>query len=332
MNEMKVLVISGFLGAGKTTFIRKMIEKTGKRFVILENEYAGSSVDSTLLEEEGDMKVWELTEGCICCTMKNNFANKIMNISSLMDPEYLIVEATGIGYLSRIISNIQTVEHERIRLMQAVTIVDAASVLEKKFVEDDLYLDQVKSAQVIVLSKSEFCTEEELREAEQILRPINDKADIVTEHYSRKDAEWWNGLLVRYFDGQIASTNEEEENRWDSLTLNDVSIQDLPHLLVFMQDLADGKYGRIIRAKGFLPAGPNWYLCDLSGGKYQISWISPTERKSNVVFIGETLRKEELRAAFTENRPLIRLTGRPGGRRPSNIVPRLSAPVTSLAL
>ena len=139
--EMKVIVISGFLGAGKTTFIKTMVRRTGKSFCILENEYAGSSVDTTVLEGEDDINVWEMTEGCICCTMKSSFANKIMNISQLLDPDYLIVEATGIGYLSRIISNIQTVEYERIRLMQAVTVVDAASVQNRKFAEDELYRD-----------------------------------------------------------------------------------------------------------------------------------------------------------------------------------------------
>ena len=101
-NVMKVIVISGFLGAGKTTFIQNMIKRTGKTFCVLENEYAGSTVDKTEIEREDNVNVWELTEGCICCTMKNSFSNKIMNILSLFSPDYLIVEATGMGYLSKI--------------------------------------------------------------------------------------------------------------------------------------------------------------------------------------------------------------------------------------
>lgn len=319
--EMKVLVISGFLGAGKTTFIQTMIRKTGKRFCILENEYAGSKVDTTILEGEDDINVWEMTEGCICCTMKNNFANKILNISGLIQPDYLIVEATGIGFLSRIIANIQTVEHEWIRLMQAITIVDAASVLEKKFQEDELYLDQVKNAQVIVLSKGESWEKEELTQAEHILHGINKNAEIITEHYSKMPEEWWNGLLVKYFNGQIAKSPESEEDRWDSLTLNDIALPDLTSLLVLMQDLINGRYGRIIRVKGILEVEKQWFICDISGERYSIRGVEQQE-KINIVFIGEMLDKEALRSYFTQKKQKmkIRFKDRPYYRRPNNTV------------
>lgn len=309
--EMKVLVISGFLGAGKTTFIQTMIRKTGKRFCILENEYAGSKVDTTILEEEDDVNVWEMTEGCICCTMKNNFANKILNISGLLQPDYLIVEATGIGFLSRIIANIQTVEHEWIRLMQAVTVVDAASVLEKTYLEDDLYLDQLGSAQVIVLSKGESWAEEDLTQAGKILRQLNHNAEIITDHYSTMPKEWWDGLLKKYYDGHIAEPAGAEEDRWDSLTLNDVTVPDLTDLLILMQDLVNGRYGKIIRVKGILETDVQWYLCNISGGIYQVQCIAPQE-KSNIVFIGEAFDKESLRSKFIQkNRAVkIRIRGR----------------------
>lgn len=319
--EMKVLVISGFLGAGKTTFIQTLIRKTGKRFCILENEYAGSKVDTTILENEDDINVWEMTEGCICCTMRNNFANKILNISGLIQPDYLIVEATGIGFLSRIISNIQTVEHEWIRLMQAITIVDAASVLEKKFQKDNLYLDQVKNAQIIVLSKNEFWEKEDFIQAEHILREINPNAEILTKHYSKMPGDWWDGLLVTYFNGQIAQSSESEENLWDSLTLNDIHLPSLASLLVLMQNLINGYYGKIIRVKGILEIEKQWFICDISGERYSIRVVKPQE-KINIVFIGEMLDKEGIRNYFMPQNPKIkiRFKDRPYYQHPNNTI------------
>lgn len=319
--EMKVLVISGFLGAGKTTFIQTLIRKTGKRFCILENEYAGSKVDTTILENEDDINVWEMTEGCICCTMRNNFANKILNISGLIQPDYLIVEATGIGFLSRIISNIQTVEHEWIRLMQAITIVDAASVLEKKFQKDNLYLDQVKNAQIIVLSKNEFWEKEDFIQAEHILREINPNAEILTKHYSKMPGDWWDGLLVTYFNGQIAQSAESEENLWDSLTLNDIHLPSLASLLVLMQNLINGYYGKIIRVKGILEIEKQWFICDISGERYSIRVVKPQE-KINIVFIGEMLDKEGIRNYFMPQNPKIkiRFKDRPYYQHPNNTI------------
>ena len=99
---MKILVVSGFLGAGKTTFIKEMSKQTGRDFVVMENEYAEAGMDRAFLEEEKQINVWQLTEGCICCSMKNDFATSILTIANTLDPEYLIVEPTGIGVLSSV--------------------------------------------------------------------------------------------------------------------------------------------------------------------------------------------------------------------------------------
>ena len=108
---MKILVVSGFLGAGKTTFIRTLAERTKKDFAVMENEYGAVNVDGDLLEQTNDLNIWELTEGCICCSMQNDFATSILTIANTVDPEYLIVEPTGVGMLSKIIENIQKIEY-----------------------------------------------------------------------------------------------------------------------------------------------------------------------------------------------------------------------------
>ena len=84
-----------------------MTERSGRKFVILENEYASINVDENILKEKQDLTVWEANENCICCTGKSDFALDILTISNTLDPEYLVVEPTGVGYLSRVLINIK---------------------------------------------------------------------------------------------------------------------------------------------------------------------------------------------------------------------------------
>ena len=97
---MKILIISGFLGAGKTTFIKEMSRKIQRDFVVMENEYGETNMDSAFLKGQENLNIWELTEGCICCSTKSDFASSILTIANTLDPEYLIVEPTGVGVLA----------------------------------------------------------------------------------------------------------------------------------------------------------------------------------------------------------------------------------------
>ena len=93
---MKVLIVSGFLGAGKTTFIRTLSNRLNKDFVILENEYASINIDKDIIKDDTGLNVWEFTEKCICCSGKADFAMNILTIANTISPEYLIVEPTGV--------------------------------------------------------------------------------------------------------------------------------------------------------------------------------------------------------------------------------------------
>lgn len=117
---MKILIVSGFLGAGKTTFIKRLARNVDQRFAILENEYGAAGIDGVRLGQnrQGTQKnVWEMTEQCICCIGKKDFAASVLTIANVVDPEYLIVEPTGVGSLARIIENLRQIEYERIQLL-----------------------------------------------------------------------------------------------------------------------------------------------------------------------------------------------------------------------
>ena len=167
---MKILVVSGFLGAGKTTFIRTLAERTKKDFAVMENEYGAVNVDGDLLEQTNDLNIWELTEGCICCSMQNDFATSILTIANTVDPEYLIVEPTGVGMLSKIIENIQKIEYERITLLEPLTILDGT----------------------------------------MYDRCMSEFSEICVSHYTEQGDDWWDSLLTSYLDKEIPMKEERE--------------------------------------------------------------------------------------------------------------------------
>ena len=294
---MNVLVISGFLGAGKTTFIKHLVKKTGKTFCVFENEYAGSITDETELKSD-DVRVWEMTEGCICCTMKNSFSNKLMNILAMLNPEYLIVESTGAGYLSRIIRNIQSVEHQNLHLLQAVTVVDAASCTDARFLSNPLFEDQIRNAQTIVLSKCETLNQSERTAAGKKISAINPNAHIITEHYAEKPKSFWDSLLLTQYNGQPAEADAPEEV-FENLTLDNVCPRSFASLLALLQDMLGGRYGQVVRAKGFLKAEGHWIKCNLSGDRYSLTWIDSAPR-SNFVCIGHFLDRRGIENCFTQ--------------------------------
>ena len=198
---MKILIVSGFLGAGKTTFIKEMAKKTKRDFVIMENEYGDVDIDSNVLKDEG-MNIWELTEGCVCCTMKKDFASSILTIANSLDPEYLIVEPTGVAKLSNIIKNIKQIEYDRITLLKPITIIDGNAFDSFISSYDDIYIDQLINTSKIIISKMESKDKEDneelVKRIKNILKKNDRDIDIISEHYSNKDKDFWEGILKNF--------------------------------------------------------------------------------------------------------------------------------------
>lgn len=174
-NIMKILIISGFLGAGKTSFIKAMSKAVGRQFVIVENEFSELDVDAQFLknnnemENSSDMKVWELSEGCICCSLKLDFSNSVLTIANTLDPDFLIVEPSGIAQLSNILSQLKKICYERIELLPPITIIDAENYIKSKEEFSDYFSDQINAASTIVVSKSENLSSEAFIEIKKAL-------------------------------------------------------------------------------------------------------------------------------------------------------------------
>ena len=293
---MKILIVSGFLGAGKTTFIKEMIEKTKKNLVILENEYGQNNIDSKELSGNGpsDFKLLEFMEGCVCCTQKDKFSNTILTISAGLDPEYLVVEPTGVGKLSNIIAAIKKVMYEKIILLNPIVVVSPRGFKDNMAEFPEIYTDQLRYAGTVVLSKIENEDINVINEVADKIHEINPSADIITEHYSRMDNAWWESLLSceDSLDEDIAKTEEASELM--SVDINLASFDGISELVIFLEDALRGTFGFIARAKGVIKVGNEWIRFDLADKMYSIVGEQSVKPKTQSVFFGKDIDKEHL--------------------------------------
>lgn len=310
---MDILVISGFLGAGKTTFIKEIIKKTKRDYCILENEYGAINIDSSTLSEDNnkDLKIYEFTEGCICCSSKGEFASSVLTISNSLDPDYLIVEPTGVGYLSSILNNLNKVKYERIQVLNAITIVDGQyffSLLNNKdFKIDSCLEDQIKNASYLIVSKNEIFSKGEKDLITNKLKKLNPNAIIINDkHYSELDESFFKEILINK-EKKNASLITSKVKPLDLTNFSikkEINLTSVYQLISLLEDITRGFYGSINRAKGFIKIESHIYHFELVNNKYTIEeFLNVNEVKfSEAVFIGFNIDKTGLRTRLVLNR------------------------------
>lgn len=183
MEMTKVSVISGFLGAGKTTFIKKLLAEAlqGEKVVLIENEFGEIGIDSGFLQEAG-VEISEMNSGCICCSLVGDFGEALKKVMEQFRPDRIIIEPSGVGKLSDVVKAVEGVMQEipAMELVSAVTVADATKckVYLKNFGE--FYENQIVHAGAIVMSRTQKLSEEKLATAVALLREHNETAAIVT--------------------------------------------------------------------------------------------------------------------------------------------------------
>lgn len=304
---MKILIISGFLGAGKTTFIKELAKRTKKEIAIFENEYGTSGVDGDILKEATKVNIWELTEGCICCSVKGDFAASVLTIANTVNPEYLVIEPTGVAMLSNLINNLKQIEYEHIKLMAPISIVDALSLERYKNEFPEIYKDQIEFTNTVIFSKSENLSENEKEKLKFEVRMINNSCNIASDHYSTLPDTWWDSLLLKYLDGTVdIPIKDETAEIPDSFSLNNISIRSVEKFIIFLENLIRGLYGNVFRAKGsFAIRGLNLRF-DVADNRYQVE-LDTNEISDKVVFIGNDIKKQKIREIFFENSNFIKI-------------------------
>ncbi len=177
----KVDIFSGFLGAGKTTLIKKLIAEAyeDEKIVLIENEFGEIGVDSGFLKDTG-VQINEMNSGCICCSLVGDFGRALIEVIDTYDPDRILIEPSGVGKLSDVIIAVQDLKNDRIQLNGFTTVVDAkkARVYMTNFGE--FYQNQVEHASSIILSHTDGLSQQKLDKCIELLRKYNDHAAIVT--------------------------------------------------------------------------------------------------------------------------------------------------------
>jgi len=177
----KIDIFSGFLGAGKTTLIKKLIKEgyRNEQLVLIENEFGEIGIDGGFLKEAG-IQINEMNSGCICCSLVGDFRQALTKVLEEYHPDRIIIEPSGVGKLSDVINAVKTVASDEVVLNSFVTVADATKckIYMKNFGE--FYNNQIESASTIILSRTQNMTDEKLAKALELLREHNAKAAIVT--------------------------------------------------------------------------------------------------------------------------------------------------------
>lgn len=209
-NEMtKIDIISGFLGAGKTTLIQKLIKEVyaGKKVVLVENEFGEIGIDGGFLKDAG-IVVNEINSGCICCTLQGDFRNALQEVVKKYDPDHIIIEPSGVGKLSDILAVVKDVEG--LELNSYSTVVDAkrCEIYHKNFKE--FFDDQISTAACVILSKTQLVDEETLQKDIAIIRELNHDARIITTPWDDLSGQAIIDAMEGSTDG-FPELEEEEE-------------------------------------------------------------------------------------------------------------------------
>ena len=216
----KIDIISGFLGAGKTTLIKKLIKEAlgGEKVVLIENEFGEIGIDGGFLKEAG-IEITEMNSGCICCTLVGDFGAALRDVITKYSPDRIIIEPSGVGKLSDVIKAVADVkkDFEDVELNSFITVADAGktTMYMKNFGE--FFNDQIENANTIVLSRTAKTPENKLEKAVAAIKEHNDKAVIITTD--------WDSLTGK----QILDTMEKAAGEVKDLLFTEEELESCEH-------------------------------------------------------------------------------------------------------
>lgn len=187
----KIDIISGFLGAGKTTFIKKMLQEafSGEQVVLIENEFGEIGIDGGFLKDSG-IEIREMNSGCICCSLVGDFGKSLKEVVDTYHPERILIEPSGVGKLSDVIKAVRDVENQiDAKLNSFTTMVDVTKcrIYSKNFGE--FFSNQIEYAGAVILSRTDKAKQEKIEESVKILRSLNAKSPIITTPIAQLSGE-----------------------------------------------------------------------------------------------------------------------------------------------
>ena len=292
---MKILLVSGFLGAGKTTFIKEMAKNINLEFVVLENEYADIGIDGDFLDEK-NLNIWEMSEGCICCSMKGDFKSSIKKIYFEINPEYLVIEPTGVGMLSSIIENIREINNNDIEILSPLTLIDITSFNEYLETFNNFFIDNLKNTGKVILTKLENYNPFDIENIKNEISKINNNLVIITDDYRTFPKEWFGEILNKNIDNKIIDKNFSLKTHINLRTFSkeNINLKTMDELGLLLNRLVNGDFGKIYRAKGIVKIDGYWGKFNLVYKNFEMEPITDA-KGTKIVIIGNNLDIDNLK-------------------------------------
>ncbi|PHV70321.1 cobalamin biosynthesis protein CobW [Sporanaerobium hydrogeniformans] len=322
----KVDIISGFLGAGKTTLIKKLIKEAFKdeKLVLIENEFGEIGIDSGFLKE-GGVEITEMNSGCICCSLVGDFGVALKEVLSKYKPDRIIIEPSGVGKLSDVIKAVKDKEQDaQITLNVRTAVVDAkkCKMYMKNFGE--FFNNQIENATTILLSRTQDISEDKLIECTQLIKERNKAATLVTTPWQDLEGkqlleamESQNTLekellkkeaICSCCGGHHSHTEHHHHHQhhhadevftsWGLETPRPFKQEAIKRVLEKLSNTQ--AYGMILRAKGILQDEKgNWFCFDMVPGEYEIRQEA-ADYTGRLCVIGTKLDKKGLQQLFEE--------------------------------
>ena len=323
----KIDIYSGFLGAGKTTLIKKMIAESyaGQKLVLIENEFGEIGIDGGFLQDAG-INITEMNSGCICCSLVGDFGKALTQVLEQYAPDRIVIEPSGVGKLSDVIAAVEKVTNEEVSLGYTVAVVDAGKikVYMKNFGE--FYNNQIETASTIVLSRTDSVAQQKLDTGVELIRSLNDHATIVTTPWDqltgKQLVEAMEGVSSvtaelehmahehhhHHEDGEACSCGHHHEHGHHHHHADEVFVSigwetakryeqaDIEAMLNKLSD--EEEYGNVLRAKGILcNAAGEWFQFDYVPGESQFRPGSP-DYTGRICVIGAHIDEKALKELF----------------------------------
>lgn len=322
--SIKVDIISGFLGAGKTTLIKQLFKAgfSGEKVVLIENEFGEIGIDGTFLKEAG-IDIKEINSGCICCSLVGDFSKSMEEVINKFNPDRIIIEPSGVGKLSDIIKAVENLQLGLV-LNIVATVVDGSKckIYMKNFGE--FFNNQVEDAKSIIISKVENLEDEKIIEVYNLVKNKNPHANIILANLPHTDEKKLlevlekNALITEQMKENLEQEHcchhhdEEHEHcchhhdekghhhdadeifvSYGFESVRAYSKEELTHILDALKD--ENVCGLVLRAKGILRASDNdnWYYFDYVSGDYQIN-EGKEDFIGRFVVIGSKLNKKNI--------------------------------------
>jgi G3E family GTPase len=314
----KIDVFSGFLGAGKTMLIKKLINEklSNENMVIIENEFGEVGIDGSILRKS-NIEVKEINAGCICCTISGDFKKAIKEVIHEYKPDRIIIEPSGVAKLSEVLAVCKDEElKELVSINMIITVIDVLKFDSyiKNFGE--FYKNQIANARTIVLSRTQKASIEKVSKAVERIQSINSAANIVTTNWdeisaqkiidiaqedSKQDSLEQVNLIKKPFNKAIIKkgTNHNANEifqTWGVETPKIISKETLNDILYKIKN--DKLYGTVLRAKGIIQSSESsWIQFDYVPEEMEIRATTP-DYTGRLCVIGSSLNKENLKNLF----------------------------------